>query len=502
MQRVVETEYGRVRGDVADGIASFKGIPFGAPPVGELRWRAPRPAQPWSDERDCTAFGNDPMQPKSSRPLRGAAFSEDCLSVNVWAPAETPPEGAPVMVWLFGGSFMFGSASNRDTDGTAYARRGIVTVAPNSRTGVFAWLAHPLLSRESPDGVSGNYGLLDNVLALEWVQRNVARFGGDPRRVTVFGCSSGSAAITAMLTMPRTQGLFAQAILESAGSFRPLCPLDEAEHWGGMVGDDLAAMRAMPAEQLVALGEKIGPAVRQLTSPRILRPIWDGKLIAHDEMDAFREGAYYAVPTLVGSNADEGGFYVDTLPIRTREQYRAYLEGNFGAHVDEAAAVYPGDSEPEVLRSLAEVFGDTQFTLGARGLSRALSAREPRTYRYLFAHPTNGKLPVHGGEQVFVFGTGQSWDDDARAISETMQRAWAAFAATGDPNAAGVPRWSPYDAARDTYLTFAAGYPTGAGWRTSALDFLESYYEAAITSRRARSGAPRDPDAPARALRL
>jgi carboxylesterase type B len=474
--RVVETEYGRVRGAVADDIVAYKGIPFAAPPTGERRWRAPERATPWPGERDCLAFGNDPMQPKSSRPLRGASLSEDCLDVNIWAPAQTPPGGAPVMVWLFGGSFTFGSASNRDTDGGAYARRGIVTVAPNSRTGIFGWLAHPQLSRESPDGVSGNYGLLDNIAALEWVRRNIANFGGDPNRITLFGCSSGSAAIAAMLTIPRTQGLFGQVILESAGSFRPLCPLDEAEHWGSVVGDDLAAMRALDAGALAAMTEKIGPKVRQLTTPRILRPIWDRALIRQDEMDAYRDGNYYAVPAIVGSNANEGGFYVDTLPIRTPGEYRAYLEGNFGAHVDEAAAVYPGNDEAHVLESLAAVFGDTQFTLGARGLARALRRREPKTYRYLFAQPTAGKLPVHGGEQTFVFGTGQNWADADRRVSETIGELWANFARTGDPNGTGLPAWTPYDVDRDSYLTLDTDFRPGTAWRTAALDFLASYY--------------------------
>jgi para-nitrobenzyl esterase len=279
-----------------------------------------------------------------------------------------------------------------------------------------------------------------------------------------------------MLTIPRTQGLFGQVILESAGSFRPLCPLDEAEHWGSVVGDDLAAMRALDAGALAAMTEKIGPKVRQLTTPRILRPIWDGALIRQDEMDAYRDGNYYAVPAIVGSNANEGGFYVDTLPIRTPGEYRAYLEGNFGAHVDEAAAVYPGNDEAHVLESLAAVFGDTQFTLGARGLARALRRREPKTYRYLFAQPTAGKLPVHGGEQTFVFGTGQNWADADRRVSETIGELWANFARTGDPNGTGVPAWAPYDVDRDSYLTLDEAFRPGTAWRTAPLDFLASYY--------------------------
>jgi carboxylesterase type B len=480
--RVVETEYGRIRGAVEGEVVAYRGIPFAAPPVGERRWRAPERATPWTGERDCFAFGNDPMQPKSSRPLRGAGFSEDCLDVNVWAPAETPPGGAPVMVWLYGGGFMFGSGSNREMDGSVYAQRGIVLVAPNSRTGVFAWLAHPLLSQESPDGASGNYGLLDNIAALEWVQRNIASFGGDPNRVTLFGCSSGGAAVTSMLQIPRTEGLFRQVILESSGSFRPLCPLDEAEHWGKLVGNDLRAMRELSPEALCELGEKIGPAVRQLTTPRILRPIWDGKLLQYDEMDAFRDGRYYAVPAIVGSNSNEGGFHIDSLPIRTPAAFREYLEGNFGEHTDEAAGVYPGTTEAEVMESLGAVFGDTQFTLGARGLSRAISRRQPKTYRYLFAQPAKGKLPIHGGEQVYVFGSGQNWTDADRRVSDTMQQFWANFARTGDPNASGLPAWTPYDAERDTYLTLDGDFRPGESWRTAPLNFLETYYSSVIVS--------------------
>jgi carboxylesterase type B len=477
--KTVTTDLGPVRGYGDDGVVAYKGIPYAAPPVGALRWRPPQPATPWTAPLDAREFGNDPMQPKSPRPLRGKALSEDCLTLNVWAPAETPPEGAPVMVWLYGGGFMFGSGSNADSDGATYARRGVVMVAPNSRTGVFGWLAHPLLSRESDDGVSGNYGLLDNLAAFAWIQRNIAQFGGDPKRVTVFGCSSGGAPIPAMLMMPHTQGLFAQAILESAGSFRPLCPLDEAEHWGGVVGDDLETMRALPADELLKLGDKIGPAVRQLTTPRILRPIWDGKLIQHEEMDAYRDGKFYAVPTIVGSNLDEGGYHVDSLPITTAEAYREYFAGNFGDMLEEALQVYPGRDPAEVRASLSGVFGDTQFTLGARGLSRALSAREP-CYRYLFAHPAAGKLPVHGGEQVYVFGTGAGWDDADRAVSETIQRQWAGFAHTGDPNGPGLPAWPRYAAADDNYLTLDRGGAVGRGWRTAQLDFVESYYAATL----------------------
>jgi para-nitrobenzyl esterase len=478
--RVVETEHGRVRGAVDGEIVAYKGIPFGAPPVGDRRWRPPEPAAPWTGERDCFEFGNDPMQPKSSRPLRGPRFSEDCLSVNVWAPRETPPGGAPVMVWLFGGGFMFGSGSNREMDGASFAQRGVVLVAPNSRTGVFAWLAHPLLSQESPDGTSGNYGLLDNIAALEWVRRNIASFGGDPNRVTLFGCSSGGAAVTAMLQIPRTEGLFRQVILESAGSFRPLCPLDEAEHWGKLVGNELRAMRDLSPEALCELGEKIGPEVRQLTTPRILRPIWDGALLRYDEMDAFRDGHYYTVPAIVGSNANEGGFHIDSLPIRTPAAFHAYLEGNFGPRTAEAAAVYPGTNEAEVMESLGAVFGDTQFTLGARGLARALRRHEAKTFRYLFAQPAKGKLPIHGGEQVYVFGTGQNWSDDDRRVSDVMQRQWSTFAATGDPNAPDLPEWAPYEIERDNYLTLDAAFRPGEKWRTGALDFLESYYAGAL----------------------
>ena len=241
---LVEVEHGLLRG--TDGeVRRYCAVPYAAPPTGDLRWTPPEPPQAWTGERDATRFGPDCPQPASVHATtRASGQSEDCLSLDVWAPADPPAEGCPVMVWLFGGSFLFGSSSSPQTDGAAFARHGIVFVAPNYRVGVLGFLARPELTAESPHGSSGNYGLLDQVAALGWVRRNIAAFGGDPRRVTAAGVSAGSASISLLNTSPVVDDLFDQVILESPGSFRPLASLDEAEHAGAGLGLDLA--RAAP----------------------------------------------------------------------------------------------------------------------------------------------------------------------------------------------------------------------------------------------------------------
>ncbi|MGZ5912480.1 MAG: carboxylesterase/lipase family protein, partial [Reyranella sp.] len=231
---IVRTEGGLLSG-AGEGIRVYKGIPFAAPPVGQRRWRPPEPAEPWDGIREATRFGAD--CPQELRPgSRAGRTDEDCLTLNIWTPARAADEALPVMVWFYGGSFLFGSASDIRFDGEAFARKGVVLVTAAYRVGLFGFLAHPGLTRESPHGSSGNYGLLDQIAALGWVQRNIAAFGGDPRRVTAFGVSAGSASIAMLLTAPLAAGLFQRAILESPGAFRPLASLDDAERAGTALG--------------------------------------------------------------------------------------------------------------------------------------------------------------------------------------------------------------------------------------------------------------------------
>lgn len=477
MEAIVRTASGSLRG--SDGeVRVFKGIPYAAPPLGGLRWRPPQPVQPWSGIRDALAFGSDPVQLHDASPgSRAPGMSEDCLTLNVWAPAAPPPGGAPVMVWFDGGGFVGMSSAKERNDGTPLARRGVVLITVSCRVGIFGYLAHRLLSAESPHGASGNYGFLDHIAALRWVRENAAAFGGDPRNVTAFGVSAGGAASALLLLSPLARGLVQRVILHSAGSYRPLATLAEAEAAGAIVGDDLDAMRRIPAGELLAMNPKIGPAVRRVTSPRPLRPIVDGWSIVEDEIPAFERGAFAAVPALVGSTEDEGGYFTGTLPIRTVEQYRAYVANNFGDAAEETLRWYPAASDRDVPAALGGLFGDTQFTYGARGLARALSRREPKTFKFLFTHKRGGTVaPIHTDDVPYAFGTAprDSYGDDE--VSDAMLGAWTRFAATGDPNGPGLPAWPAYDAGRDDYLALERGFPVRDGWRTERLDFLERFF--------------------------
>jgi len=474
---IVHTSHGDVAG-TGGAVRVYRGIPFAAPPLGARRWTPPQPVVPWSGVRDGSQFGDDPMQiVESRRASRASRVSEDCLTLNVWAPAAVPAGGAPVLVWFDGGGFTGGTGAREFTDGEQFARAGAVLVTVNYRVGVFGYLAHPLLSAESPHGSSGNYGLLDQLAALRWVREEIAAFGGDPTRVTAFGESAGGASVALLLVSPLARGLVDRVIMQSPGSFRPLCPLADAEQAGTVVGDDLAAMRALSAEALLAFNGKINPAVRGLTIPRPLRPIVDGWVVDRDEPEAFTSGAFAPLPAIVGTNADEGALFARDVPVATVDALRAYLRANFPLAPDEAWALYGVERDEDVPQAVADVFGDAQFSYGAQMLARSIAARQPQTFRYVFAHAAAPAhvAPTHGEEIPYAFGTG-AFGAAERELSDAMLAAWINFAATGDPNGPGVPHWAPYDLARDNALTFGAGFAERTGWRARFLAFFERYY--------------------------
>ncbi|MFC5496893.1 carboxylesterase/lipase family protein [Caenimonas terrae] len=469
-------------------VNAFKGIPYAAPPVGPLRWRPPQPVKPWTEVRPALAFGADLPQAPNPR-LRAPSQSEDCLFLNVWAPAGAAPASLPVMVWIHGGGFAGGSGSDLRSDGEAMARRGVVVVSFNYRAGLFGFLAHPALSRESEHGVSGNYGLLDQIAALQWVKRNIAAFGGDPARVTAFGVSAGSASISLLLASPMGKGLFQQAILHSPGAARPLSTLAEAQQAGTALGDDIDALRALPADELLAKTALLSPKVRGLTTPRVLRPIRDGWLLPQDERPVFKSHRLHAMPLLVGSNADEGTLLTKAWPVDSVAGYKEVVQANFGDAAAKAMRLYPAASDKQVRARVAEMFADTQFNYGTRLLAQAMSTLERKTWRYLFLRrrPHQADGPHHGEEVAYVFGTiadapaGETVDYDTtdREISTAMMQAWTAFAATGNPNAPTLPRWAPYDPAADNYMAFGDTVEPGRGWRQPQLDFLDRFYDAA-----------------------
>ncbi|MBN8814339.1 MAG: carboxylesterase family protein [Sphingomonas sp.] len=477
---VVFAPAGAVRGTRKDGVSRFLGIPYGAPPVGDRRWRPPEPAAKWQDVRDATQFAPDAMQRNRPAGSRAPSVSEDCLTLNIWAPAAKAPPRA-VMVWFYGGSFIHGSAADVRSDGTVFAREDVVFVSVTSRTGIFGWLAHPDLAAESPEGAAGNYGLLDAILALRWIKANIAAFGGDPDRVTVFGVSSGGASIALLMTSPLAVGAFDQVILQSAGSFRPLATLAQATDAGAALGS-LADLRALPADQVLALEPRLVPAVRGLTTPRVLRPVIDGWVVPQDERAAYRAGAFAAVPAIVGSNADEGSRLTASWPVDDLAGWNATLDANFPADRDRAAALYPAARDDEARGAVAQMFGDSQFQLGTRELARALLARGVPVFRYLFTRRRAGTSdgPHHGGEVPYVFGhldeppAGNAPAAGERdvALARSFVVAWTNFAKTGQPGSIDGVDWP---SAETGFLELGDQTCVGHAWRDAQLDFLNDY---------------------------
>jgi para-nitrobenzyl esterase len=481
----VEVRQGWLRGRQGDEVATFLGVPYAAPPRGNLRWRPPQPPASWPGVRDALAFGPDFPQAANPR-FRATRQDEDCLYLNVWTPSLDRDAALPVLVWVHGGGFTGGSGSDQRSDGERLAREGVVVVALNYRSGLFGFLAHPGLSRESAQGVSGNYGLLDQLAALAWVRENIDTFGGDPTRITAFGVSAGSASLSLLLASPQAQGAFDRAILHSPGAGRPLATLQEAEQAGLRLGSDIEELRALPARQLLEHTSLLNPAVRGLTTPRVLRPIRDGWLLPEDERPAFQAGRLHAMPLIVGSNLDEGTLLTRSWPVDSLAAWRGQVEHNFGAAAMEAASLYRALTDGEARPAVAQMFADTQFNYGTRLLAQSMAKREARTFKYLFTRrrPYQADGPHHGEEVAHAFGNVDAappgelarFDAVDEALSATMRKYWIAFAAHGDPNTAGAPRWDAYRPADDNHQLLGDTVQPGAAWRRPQLDFLERFY--------------------------
>lgn len=499
---IVVTSLGPARGAIehsgnGSAIRVFRGIPYALPPTGEHRWQPPRPIQHWDGELDATAFGPDCPQAVRAGML-APGMSEDCLYLNIWVPQGAEPNSLPVMVWFHGGGFVGGSGADVRTNGVHLASEGVVVVTFNYRVGIFGYLAHPQLSAQAQarggPPASGNYGFQDQLCALRWVQSHIAAFGGNPARVTAFGVSAGSASIALMLASPAAKGLFSQAILHSPGTARPLATLEAAEAAGLAVANNIQELRSLPTDSVFSLAKQLIPAVRGLTTPRILRPIKDGWLLPEDERDVFLAGRQHAMPLLLGTNADEGSKLTTSWPLESLEDYQRQLDANFADAYDEVRECYPVTDVASVRNQVAQMFGDTQFNYGTRLLARAMAARDMPTWRYLFTRrrPDQPDGPHHGDEVSHVFGTlesvarvlDQQFDDVDLHLSNIMVHAWTQFALTGVPVLGNSTTWPAYEDERDLHLELGDKLQRGAGWRETQLDFLDALY-----SRRAAGAA-------------
>jgi len=494
----VHLDSGPISGAQEDGVWSFKGIPYAAPPVGDLRWRPPQPVATWQRTRACTAYG-----PACPQPAGGAESyfdvgqqSEDCLYLNVWSPARSSTESRPVMVWIHGGSFVSGAGSMDVYNGRNLATKGVVVVTINYRLGALGFLAHPALSKESARGVSGNYGLLDQLAALQWVQRNIAAFGGDPTRVTVFGESAGAISILDLLVSPLSEGLFHRAIAESGilldagfgvSTTSDLAPAEKAgEDFARSLGVDTdgdvaAQLRALTPEQLLAAD----PAPTTLLESGLTwKPVADGYVLADAPTRLWAEEKHLEVPLLIGSNADEGNLFLQGLTIPPA-QYTQYMNRIFGSYAGEALALYPPPATgTEVTKPLSRMLTEVGFASTARFAARQMGGggtSPAPAYLYQFTRvPLGNPLGAfHSVEIPYVFGntglfaglgTLEQTDFD---LSDAIMGYWVRFATTGDPNGGGAPQWPEYWAVTDEHLELGDTIKTGAGLYKEACDLAD-----------------------------
>ncbi|MDB5236257.1 MAG: carboxylesterase [Hymenobacter sp.] len=475
----VQTASGRLAGTaLAGGLRVFKGVPFAAPPVGTRRWQAPQPVQPWKGVRPATQFGPRAMQLPlfGDMNFRSNGVSEDCLYLNVWTPAKSAQERRPVLVYFYGGGFVAGDGSEPRYDGESMARQGIVAVTVNYRLGVFGFLAHLELTKESPHHASGNYGLLDQAAALQWVRDNIAAFGGDPRHVTIGGESAGSFSVNAQMASPLAKNLVVGAIGESGSllGLQPLPTLAEAEQTGATfattVGaNSLAALRAMPAQQLLEATGK--PAAPRFSA------VVDGYFLPRQPAEIYAAGQQAKVPLLVGWNSQEmnAGFLLGQAPP-TAENFRAAVQNLYGERADDVLRLYPAGTDAEAEQSATDLASDRFIAYSTwKWAEMQLQTSGRPVYRYLYARPRPAMTPemgnatsglaggvvkgnaaaplappargaVHSAEIEYALGNLASnkvfaWTADDYQVSKTMQGYFANFIKTGNPNGPGLPTW-------------------------------------------------------------
>jgi len=453
----VKTEQGKVRGKtINDGkVKAFLGLPYAAPPVGDLRWKAPQPPAKWKGERDATKFGAHCAQVRifDDIAFQDAGPSEDCLFLNVYAPAGASARSKlPVMFWIHGGGYAAGSSSEPRHNGDFLPTRGVVLVTINYRLGVFGFLATADLAKEA-NGAAGNYGLLDMVAALQWVKANIRNFGGDPENVTIFGESAGSFAVSTLMASPAARGLFQKAIGESGSAFAGTPPTGSLEAEEMKDGDWVASLGVKSMQELRAWpAEKILEATKgQLMNG--FPPYVDGKLLTEPVEATYAGGKQAHVPLLAGWNRDESTGLAKGMTV---DKWKAFAADQFKDRAGEFLKLYPGNSDAQAARSAADYSSDAFIAFGTwKWIEAHRQTGESSVYRYHFELPA---LPskyhpdaaaFHSDDIEYVFGTldtrpGETVRPEDRKLSEQMMSYWTNFAKTGDPNGAGLPEWPRY----------------------------------------------------------
>jgi para-nitrobenzyl esterase len=479
----VKTANGLVEGTLTNNnqIRAFKGIPFAAPPVGDLRWRPPQPAANWKGIRPAKDFGSHCIQ-SSGYPdmvFHDPGPSEDCLTLNVWTPANAKPGSLPVMVWIYGGGFTSGGTSESRQDGQFLAARNVVVVSMNYRLGIFGFFALPELTAESPHHASGNYGLLDQTAALTWVKNNIAAFGGDPSNVTIFGESAGSISVSAQMASPLAHGLFAKAIGESGGALGgsgPPTPARETLEQHNVAFSQTAFGTSTLANLRKLSADDILKAATAKTTPPPPRfwPDTDGYFLPDSVASIYAAGKQAHVPLLAGWNADEArGQVIMAKTKPTAASFAATAQTDFGDNARKFLTLYPATTDDEAFVSAGDYAGDHFIDYSTwRWLEAQVATGKAPVYRYRFDLGSPGDKnhkailgAFHSDDIEYVFNTLDSrpeaaWRPEDRKLADQIGAYWTNFARTGNPNAPALPQWPTYSAAGKE----------GAQWQVMHLD--------------------------------
>lgn len=483
---LLTVEGGQIQGYHTDGLTIFKGIPFAAPPVGDLRWKAPQPVIPWDSVRNTTTYAAGPIQGAPS-----PEYSEDCLYLNVWTPASSSSDKLPVLVWIYGGGFVFGSTAdpNYDCEALARAADGVVLASINYRVGQLGFLSLPELSAENEHNVSGNYGLLDQIAGLQWIKRNIAKFGGDPDKITIFGESAGGISVSMLCASPLAKNLMSGAISQSGGSFGPTrqttYPGENMQTLAQAEADGVKLMEKLGAKSLAELRAMDASVFAARGLGGNSWPVVDGYVIPDDQSVLYAEGRYNDIPVLIGYNSDEGASF--SFGPKTEEYYTQSTQMRYGPYADALLKAYPYTAEDGGKQS-RDLMRDAAFGWQTWNWARLQSQTgKGKVYLYYFdqhpEHPAGdehfGYGSFHGQDVNYVFQHMDNFErpESDRPLSIAMGKYWTNFAKTGDPNGDGLPVWPNFtsDAPQAMHLTGPTPQ-AGAVASEDALNVLDQYF--------------------------
>lgn len=473
---------GEIEGELHEGFALYKAIPYAEAPVGNLRWKVPVPKAPWQGVYKADKWGDRPFQTVDPNQNGGdLGMSEDCLYLSVETPAKSKDEKLPVFVMIHGGAFATGSYSGTQDN---FVREGIVYCSIEYRLGALGFMSHPELTKESADGISGNYGIYDQICALQWIHDNIAAFGGDPEKVTICGESAGGISVSILCASPLCKGLFRAAISESGGNFAPIAvqgatamkPVAMAEEQGK------AFQQALKAKNMKKMRQASGEEIIAATQGQQFWPVVDGKAIIGDQYKLYEQGNYNDVDVLVGYNSDEGSLFVYQMKL---DMYKGMIGGQYGEWAEKAMEAYPASTDQEALYAVQDIFRDNAFGWGTWAWANLQSETgKGKVYMYYFDQLSENSIlglrtrgATHVAEMPFIYAWPGKMTETDKHMAQIMPQYWINFVKTGNPNADGLPYWTTYRQGEPTVMHMHNGFHLAPAPNQKQMDFWEGYFK-------------------------